>query len=615
MFRALLFVSGLILAGAAGCLSPSVKPRWRVPSSEPVVAPLRVNQVGYFPHGPKLAAVVSKETAPLSWRLLNETGATVAAGRTVYLGKDADSRETVHLIDFSEATARGDGYVLQVGTDKSPPFAISDDLYAKLRRHALEYFYLNRSGIPLEMPYAKDPGWARPAGHLSDRSVGCEWKTDCTYRLDVTGGWYDAGDYGKYVVNGGLSAWLLLSYYERTQNLGGDLRPLSDTTLSIPENRNDVPDILDEARWEVEWLLKMQVPEGERKAGMAHHKMHDINWSALGIPPETESRVSRILKPPSTAATLNLAAVGALAARLFQPFDPAFAHRCLEAAERAWQAALDHPRDIASERDHTGGGPYGDKRVDDDFYWAASELWITTKRAEYWNYLTQSPYYERISTDAADSFSAFNWANTDALGTISLALYPDEILPTGSRQQHRDALIRVADQLLGLTAQQGFRYPFQPGEYPWGSNSVVLNNGVVLALAHDFTHERRYLDGAIWTADYILGRNANGFSYVSGYGTRAMTSPHHRFWCPSVNDNLPPPPPGSVAGGPNSNLDDPAMDANRFGCAPAKCYMDNAQSYSTNEVAINWNAALAWIAAYLDDNRPATPSGEVPDNR
>ena len=138
--------------------------------------------------------------------------------------------------------------------------------------------------------------------------------------------------------------------------------------------------------------------------------------------------------------------------------------------------------------------------------------------------------------------------------------------------------------------------------FPWGSNSFVLNNLIVFALAYDFTHDARYLDGAVDGMDYILGRNPMAKSYVSGYGENPLQNPHHRFWAHQANAAFPTVPPGAVSGGPNSGLQDPYVKAAGLkGCAPEKCYLDNIEAWSTNEIAINWNAPLAWVAAYLDE--------------
>ena len=140
----------------------------------------------------------------------------------------------------------------------------------------------------------------------------CRADLACGYTLDVRGGWYDAGDHGKYVVNGGIAAWQLLNSYERAEQRSVTPTAFGDGTLAIPEKANGVPDLLDEARWEVEFLLKMQAPDG-----MAHHKIHDENWTGLPTRPELDDQPRR-LSATSTAATLNLAAVAAQAARLWR---------------------------------------------------------------------------------------------------------------------------------------------------------------------------------------------------------------------------------------------------------------------------------------------------------
>ena len=148
-------------------------------------------------------------------------------------------------------------------------------------------------------------------------------------------------------------------------------------------------------------------------------------------------------------------------------------------------------------------------------------------------------------------------------------------------------------------AGEGYRVSIGANQYVWGSNSDVLNNAILLALAHDFTGDAQYLDGVTESMDYLLGRNALSFSFISGYGARSMQHPHHRFW--GNQGQFPPPPPGAIAGGPNGSPSDPGADAaNLSAVAPARRYVDVLPSYSTNEVAINWNAPLVWVSAYLN---------------
>jgi endoglucanase len=568
-----------------------------------------VNQVGYFPRLPKLATVKSAAAEPLEWRLRSASGSVVAKGRTTVVGLDAAAGEKVHVADFSSVRTPGRGYVLAVGADESHPFAIAGDLYARLQYDALAYFFQNRSGVPIEMPYAGEERWARPAGHVGDRGVGCAparagGPPACAYELDASGGWYDAGDHGKYVVNGGIAAWTLMNEWESAEARGA-ARAFADGKLNIPEHHNGAPDLLDEARFELEFLLKMQVPDGQPLAGMAHHKIHDKEWTALGLAPN-EDRQARFLYPPSTAATLNLAATAAQGARLWRKLDPKFAARCLAAAEKAWAAAAAHPTEYAAPGG-VGGGPYDDRDVSDERYWAAAELFVTTngtKREEYGKAMRASSHFGEVPTtlggDGAPT--SMSWDHVQALGTISLAL--SDALPAADRAAARAAVRAAADRYAALMRGQGYRVPFAPGTkgFPWGSSSFVLNNAVILGLAFDFSGDERYLDAAAEAMSYLLGRNPLDQSYVTGYGARPLEHPHHRFWAHQANAKFPSPPPGVVSGGPNSGLQDPyAQAAGLAGCAPEACFVDNIEAWSVNEIAINWNAPLAWVAAFLSE--------------
>jgi len=595
LLRSVLLPLALLALACAG----AQKPPPPYVAGPPAAAAVLVNQVGYLPAFPKIATVRSAASTPLDWALLDAAGKKVAAGKTAVFGPDAASGDTVHLADFSAFRTPGDGYRLAVGKDLSAPFAIRADVYAKLKYDALALFYQNRSGIPIAMPYAGDRRYVRPAGHAWDAKVGCQDKQVCDYELDVTGGWYDAGDHGKYVVNGGITVWTLLSQWERARVLGKSAADFGDGKMNIPENENGAPDLLDEVRWELEFLLRMQVPAGKKLAGMAHHKIHDEKWTGLGVAPN-EDPMNRWLHRPSTAATLNLAAVGAQAARVWKELDPPFAARCLAAAERAWAAAKAHPALYAPPEDNVGGGAYDDDKVDDELYWAAAELFVTTGKAEYRDFAAASPWFLKVP-DVDQRFPApMDWRSVASLGTISLAVVPSA-LPQAQRDQARAAVKAAADRYVAAMQQEGYRTPLRAPKYPWGSNSGVLNNLLVMALAADLTGEARYADAVAIGMDYLLGRNPLDQSYVTGYGDRPLRNPHHRFFAYQKNEAYPPPPPGIVSGGPNSSLQDPLAQTRLAGCAPAKCWIDEIEAWSVNELAINWNAPLAWVTAWLDE--------------
>jgi endoglucanase len=556
-------------------------------------SPVRVNQHGYLPDGPKRATVVNAGREPLPWQLRDAAGAVMRRGTTTVSGPDAMSGDQVHLADFSRHRTPGTGFTLAVGMDVSLPFDIRADLYDPLRRDALAYFYHNRSGIEIEARYA-GAAYARPAGHLGvapnqgDIAVPCAPGT-CDYTLDVRGGWYDAGDHGKYVVNGALAAWQLMDSYERSARTH-DAEGRRDGLLRIPEAGNGVADVLDEARWEVEFLLRMQVPAGRPLAGMAHHKIHDRAWTGHPMLPGADPQ-PRYLYPPSTAATLNLAAAAARCARIWAAIDRAFSRRCRIAAETAWRAAVANP-DRHAPRESVGGGPYDDTTVADEFSWAAAELTATTGRRAYLARAT--------STLTAAGFS---WQATGALTDLTVVRQPRRF-PAGRVRAARARVVDVAAGYLRDQRAQGYPNPALPadGRYVWGSNSATLNNALVMATAYDLTGDRRYRDAVVESMDYLLGRNALNQSYISGYGERASRNQHHRHWAHQLDQSLPNPPAGSLAGGPNSGIQDPVAQRNLVGCAPATCYLDELGSYATNEVAINWNSALAWVAAFVDRN-------------
>jgi len=420
----------------------------------------------------------------------------------------------------------------------------------------------------------------------------------CDYTLDVTGGWYDAGDHGKYVVNGGISVAQLMGTWERNKLANGtDRRALKDSTLAIPERGNGVPDILDEARVELEWMLKMQVPAGEPKAGMVHHSVHDQKWTGLPLAPAADPQ-PRELVAPTTAATLNFAAAAAQGARLYLPYDWRFSLKLWTAAKTAWAAANANPV-ILQPGGGVGGGAYDDTNVSDEFYWAATELYLSTGEKQYRDAIMASPLH------TADVFGpgSFDWGYVAPLARVELATVPN-LLP--DRARVKDSVVKGADKYLATLNASAWALPYAPAgdNFVWGSNNVVLNNMVVMATAFDLSGKAKYRDGVIRGMDYLLGRNALNQSYVTGYGEVNSHNQHSRMYSHQLNLSLPNPPVGTLAGGPNStaaSTGDPVAVQKLQNCVPQFCYVDDIGSYSTNELTINWNSPLTWVASFLAD--------------
>lgn len=455
---------------------------------------IKINQLGYLVDGPKRATYVSNSTQSFGWSLINAAGDACASGTTVARAMDAASNQQVQIIDFTNFRSPGRGYMLKVGQDISYNFSIESNIYRGLYQDSLRFFYQQRSGIAIDGSLVGEQ-YARAAGHVQvppnrgDVKVPCQTTPDsltaylepwtCNYTLDVTQGWYDAGDQGKYVVNGGISAAQLMMAYERSSK-----SPLfADGSLLIPENNNGLPDILDEARWELDFMLKMQVPANSAPqlfngsmidmSGLVHHKMHDNQWTPLPTDPSQDPK-KRELHRPSTAAALNLAAAGAIAARIYKPFDQAFATRCLNAATTAYAAAKRHPAIYGPGTDwDLGGGAYSDNDVSDEFYWAAAELYITTGRAQYAADLASNAYSSANVTTAFSVPSGFSWGSVAALGRLDLATVSSQVV-NHSAISH--SVTAAADLYLDLQRNSSNGYGVLLESFPWGSNSNHLNN-------------------------------------------------------------------------------------------------------------------------------------------
>ncbi len=578
----------------------------------------RVNQVGYLPSATKVATYATNNTSPVNWQL-RQGNNVLLSGQSTPKGFDSASGESIHHIDFSSAELTNTDYRLVVGNDQSYPFDINADVFTPIAYDAIKYFYHNRSGIEIKTEFtggglgsfANNAQWSRPAGHLnggsgsSDFGVAC-WPGTCNYSLDVPYGWYDAGDHGKYVVNGGISVWKLANMYESALHLRNSASRFADSTLNIPESGNGIPDVLDEIRWQMRFMLAMQVPEEQNKAGMVHHKMHDLNWTGIPLMPHLDTQ-QRGLVPPTTTATLNVAATGAQCARLLSAYDADFANKCLATAERAWDAAKQNPNvlylgdGINGTRYASGGGEYGDANISDEFLWAAIELYITTA----------NPKYLADIDVASVTRTTYDWQSVQVAALMSLATVPTP--HTASLMaQARQKILTIADQRLATSKSEGYFAPMSASEFDWGSNNGIANMLTILGLAYDISGNDEYAQAVGSGINYLFGQNALSNSYITGHGENRSEQPHHRFWAGAKDSNFPWAPPGAFIGGPNPQLQDELSRAAVGGCEnrPQTCYLDDIGAWSTNEITINWNSVLASVLAFYDDYAHA--SGKSP---
>lgn len=538
------------------------------------VEPIRINQLGYLEKGEKVFVVADLDDQ--SYELLDERGIVVFNGKLKERGIWIKSGEKIALGDFTAFTKSGK-YTLKVGDRLSYPFLIDNEVYKEVKNAALKSYYLQRVSMPIEEEFAGI--YKRPKGH-DDMGLLFHPSTDKTGTLDSPGGWYDAGDYGKYMINAGISTGIMLSFAENYPDA------FPDNSLYIPESGNNMPDILDELKYEIDWMLSMQDSDGG-----AFVKVSTLNFCGMVMPHEAPK--DRWVIGKSTSAALHLAAIGAMASRIYGPFLPEYGQKCLTAANQAWEWAEKNPAVYyAKNPEDVKTGAYNDTDLNEEFFWAASELYATTKKEVFYNRI--KPKLGNFTFRLEE-----NWRNyNDNIGYYSLVNQKSP-LPENDKEIIENRIIQVADSLANIQKSNPYQIPVD--HFVWGSNSDVLDAAIIYAQAYELTKKPKYLKAANETFDYVLGKNATDYSFVTGFGSKQVMHIHHR---PSEADQIVAPYPGFLVGGPNFHKQDKGdLAASGFGYAsdfPAKSFIDALPSYASNEICINWNAPLVYMAGFLD---------------
>jgi endoglucanase len=573
----------ILITLASVCLQLSVKAQTIVDGGKNII---RLNQVGFYPAGGKIAIITVQQTGKFYIKTLN--GKTVFTGELKASGQPAFSGSYTTIANFSAFNKAGKYVVNLPGKGDSYPFAIKPGALKTVADGTIKAFYYQRASIALDEKYAGK--WHRQAGHPDDKvlihaSAATEKRPKGTI-ISSPRGWYDAGDYNKYIVNSGITTATLLSLYE-------DFPAYMKTVkLNIPESNNQLPDVLDEILWNLRWMLTMQDPND----GGVYHKLTNPRFDAMIMPVKADS--ARYVVQKGTAATLDFAAVMAQASRIFKKFPkqlPGLADSCIKASEYAWQWAAKNPAVLYTQdamnrqfKPAVVTGTYGDRNVSDEFFWAAAELYSTTGKDE---------YLSKLNLTANDKVRVPTWSNVRTLGYYSLTRSGWK--PLSSLQivsQIKDGIINFADLLVAGADSNAYQTVMTKSKtnFNWGSNSNAANQGIVLIKAYRLSGNKKYLENALANLDYILGRNGAGYSYVTGFGSKQVMHPHHR---PSVSDGIEDPVPGLLSGGPNPGMQDKIQVPSLF---PDEAFIDDDRSYATNEIAINWNAPVAYLANALE---------------
>ena len=533
-----------------------------------------INQVGFRPADPKEFALVD---ASGNVEIVDASGKTVlqvTPGAASYW--DA-SGQNVQLVDFSALKAEGK-YTIKVGGQAlRQDLVVKENTFEDVYKAALKWFYYQRASMALEQQYAGK--WARAAGH-TNATVELHNSTGASGTIQSSKGWYDAGDYGRYTVNSGITTYTLLSLYEHFPEF------FKKAKWDIPAD-GSLPDLLAEIKWNLDWMLSMQASDGG-----VYHKLTSLGFPGDVMPAEDNSKLYAIGK--STAGTFDFAGVMAMASRIYKPFDASFSSKCLDAAKRAYTWGLSNPsQNFTANPNGVSTGTYEDNNASDEKLFAGTELAITTGDASY----KQSGTTEYVSW----------WGGMDGLATYEKATHASLFSDAADAKQK---ILGTADGFVNRT-QKGFGVVMAKDDFVWGSNSTASNQGVWLLHAYYLTGDEKYYTAALKALDYMLGKNPLDMSFVTGVGTKSPKMPHHR---PSTSDNVEEPIPGMLVGGPQPGGEDVGSAA-EWKCADyrtgqaATAYTDQRCSYATNEVAINWNAPLAYLAGALE----ALNAGYAPD--
>ena len=552
-------------------------------------AKIRLNQIGFFPDAPKIAVITDDINSNFMIKSVT-SGEVVFKSKLSAPHKSEFSPKVTRIADFSALTKPGTYVMSLPGEGDSYTFEIKPKVFTNLTKALIQGYYFQRMSTPLVPKYAGK--WSRAEGH-PDKQVIVHPAAASANRpagtiISCPGGWYDAGDYNKYIVNSGITMGTLLSLYE-------DFPGYFDTLkINIPESGNGAPDLLNEIVWNLRWMLTMQDPSD----GGVYNKVTNANFDGFVMPAAAVS--PRYVVPKGTAATLDFAAVMAQSGRIFSKFKkvfPGLSDSCMNSAEKAWNWAIKNPK-VAYDQNlmnkefkpviNTGG--YGDSDFSDEFIWAASELYVTTGKESYYSAYPMFP-------DALMPLPS--WDNVRLLGYYTLARFETKLTTTAQKDfpSLKERIIGAADKIAEGYSNRAYMTIMgkSAGDFIWGSNSVATNQGVLLIQAYKLSHNRKYLDYALSNLDYVLGRNATGYSFVTGYGHKTPMFPHHRL---SDADGIADPVPGLIVGGPNPGQQD--------GCKtypsriPDESYTDAVCSYASNEVAINWNAPAAYLAGALE---------------
>lgn len=591
-----------------------------------------VDQIGYRINADKWVMIANPKTG-------QNSAMTYVPGVNVQLRRSSDNTVmmTIPLIsynggaenvqsgdivwqgDFSTFVQTGIYHIYDPTNNyQSYDFEIKDDVYNLILNATVKSYYYQRCGTAITGAYGG--AWTHAACHMGEAAAHLYDGSDqgAGTARDVTGGWHDAGDYRKYVTFTFTTLWDLMHAYDWYPT------KFSDST-GIPESGNGIPDILDEVKYELDWLLKMQKADGSLYSGV----FVTANGSNMGAgDPSTENTVYYYANF-STAATATGAMAFALGSRLIAPFNPSYAATLKTAAENAWIFLELHTINI--QYNHTNftnaNANWNDASDAQGRLAAAAELWHLTGTIKYKTYVDAN-YNSAATTDGGwhqpiiNGYFETGASNVTQRGLVSYCAAPGATaaVVTAIKTSLNQG---IQNQGYGQRANDPYKAYMYDGHYTWGSNQAKaewgdlelwgnkLNVNAGLAAAYNAVAEE-YLH-------YFHGRNPLSWCYLTqsqlfGADKPITTFYHSWFADGTVYDTNPAP--GFLAGGPNGNNYAPTLYPNNTGDCDGITYtVVPPQSQPVMKSYKNWNSS--WMG-YIFPTKPncgaSDDSWEVTEN-
>ena len=521
-----------------------------------------INQVGYNINEEKQA--IFSFYAGNYFNLINkETNEIVYSGNILNKRMSNGAKDIYGYGDFSTYNEPGSYYIETEFNHISEVFVIKDDVYKNLIEDSLKMISHQRCGYDLSEENFLD--FAHEGCH-KDEVISYDYG----HKFMMSGGWHDAGDYGRYTNTLAKTLMELMLSYILSNNTISD-------NIGVDESNNGISDLLDEIKVGLEYLINVQLNDGSM-----HHKVIPQNFPGNILPEDDKEQ--EYAMSIETSATAYGAGLLMLGSQLFEKIDQDYSKLIKDRAILAYDFITNNSLIISHNPEGFGSGIYRDSEDITERYFMNMAFYYVTEDKVYLD--------EAINISTNNIFNKFNvtYASPSGYGSFLYLLKNENTMHNYTLSNQ---LIKEANDIYYLYGLDPFGTSLGEAYY-WGSNNKLSENSVIMMMANYINNDNLYYQASMDSLHYLLGRNALNKSFISGYGNDFPKNIHHRIAIIKNNYIK-----GALVGGPNAFLEDNIQVSDTI-VPPAKSYIDDHRSYSTNEVAIYYNSTLVLLLTMLD---------------